>query len=170
MASVITNVGFHKHALEVLKAQSPELGQYYAVALRMAEVVRYDPLTTYMGTTIEKYDRETFESEYNTSYIPEKPQVTVFAWYLDIAGVEYMLEKRVPLGSYSEKYHLETDTWAVRFKLKLGQSGTYRTRYMDQTQYLVSFDFSGDTEDFETHATMFVLVSAEMAPVIGKEF
>lgn len=168
----MSNVHFYNRAKEKLEEIAPGRGSFYTMALRIAEVVRYNPSSTDMGMTVKIYDRKKFERKFGERPFGKNPRVHQFAWFLNIAGVEYMLEKHVFGVTDVDQWELSTETWAVRYACTLGKEEDYSfwQTYMGQKQYVAWFKASGNLLDLENQATMFALLSAELLPAIGKEF
>jgi hypothetical protein len=167
-----SNVHFYNRAKEKLEEIAPGRGVFYTMVLRIAEVVRYNPSSTDMGIAIKVYDRKSYKKKFGERPYGKNPRVHHYAWFLEVAGVEYMLEKFVFGAVDQDQYELSTDTWAVRFAFELGKEEDciYWQTYMGQKQYLSWLKASGNILDLENQATVFALLSAELMPAIGKEF
>jgi hypothetical protein len=167
----MSNLEFYKNSQEVLARRFPDNFLYIAKCLRIAEVVRYNPETVNMGSTVEAYDRVKFESDFDGLGVGVL-QVMTHAWYMDIAGTEYMLELIQPsgVGVKSEVFKLQTDTWCVKFKLRpqnlnaAASNSLPMLKYMNQFAFLGPVTVTGSIKHLESNVTMFALISADLEP------
>jgi hypothetical protein len=164
-----SNLAFYHNAQETLARRFPDNSLYIAKTLRIAEVVRYNPESVNVGTTIEPYDRVKFESDFDGQNVYT---VMTHAWYMVIAGTEYMLELIQPtnVSLKSEVFKLQTDTWCVKFKLRpqntsiAAEKGIVILKYMNQFAFLGPLIVTGNIKHLESNVSMFALLSADLEP------
>jgi hypothetical protein len=164
-----SNLAFYANAQATLSRSFPEHHLYFAKCLRIAEVVRYNPESTNIGSTVINRDSAQFEIDF---YTHGERKLMNHAWFMEIAGTEYMLELIQPtvVDARLELFKLQTDTWGVKFNLRsqnvqiAAQTGQLMLKYMNQYVFLRKFIMTGSIEQLENNVTMFELLNADLAP------
>jgi hypothetical protein len=165
----MSNLAFYKNAQERLTRTFPNNYLYFVKCLRIAEVVRYNHERTDMGSIVFEREDALLEMDF---YKHCEGRLMSHAWYMEIAGTEYMLELLQPtqVDSRLELFKLSTDTWTIKFNLLrqntsiAAQTGQPMLKYMNQLSFLSKFVMTGSIEQLENDVTMFSLVGADLRP------